>query len=111
MSRLHPVSIFLAVIALFATSVALAQTSRGTVTGIVTDASKASIPGAAVEIVHNETNVTRSTTTNEQGVYRFDAVDLGTYDVIVKAGGFKTRTSRAIPRSRFRLRRRSGAGT
>lgn len=74
-----------------------AQTSRGTVTGVVIDTSKASVPGAAVEITQKETNVTRSTTTNQDGVYRFDAVELGTYDVIVKGQGFKTYTSRDVP--------------
>lgn len=87
----------LAVFALLAVAGIYAQTSRGTVTGVVTDATRASVPGAGVEIVNKETNVTRSTTTNEQGVYRFDAVDPGTYDVSVKSQGFKVYTSRSVP--------------
>ena len=75
----------------------LAQTSRGTVTGTVADPQGASISGAAVELHHRETNQTRSTVTNEAGLYRFDAVDLGTYDVTVRAGGFKAYIKRAIP--------------
>ncbi|HYO80670.1 MAG TPA: carboxypeptidase regulatory-like domain-containing protein, partial [Bryobacteraceae bacterium] len=87
----------LAVLVLLAAVRVQAQTSRGTVTGVVSDSTRASVPGAGVEIVSKETNVVRSTTTNEQGVYRFDAVDPGTYDVSVKAQGFKAYTSRAIP--------------
>ncbi|MDZ4801192.1 MAG: carboxypeptidase regulatory-like domain-containing protein [Bryobacteraceae bacterium] len=75
----------------------MAQTSRGTVTGSVTDATKAAVPGATVEIKQKETNIVRTTSTNESGLYRFDAVDPGTYDVTVKSLGFKTYASRSIP--------------
>src|SRR5262245_4456308 len=75
----------------------LAQTSRGTVTGTVTDPQGASIKGATAELHHRETNQTRSTITNEAGLYRFDAVDLGTYDVTVRADGFKAHIKREIP--------------
>ena len=73
---------------LTAASAVLAQTSRGTVTGLVTDPQGASISGATAELHHRETNQTRSTVTSEVGLYRFDAVDLGTYDVTVRANGF-----------------------
>src|SRR5262249_13599552 len=68
---------------------ALAQTSRGTVSGLVLDPQKAAIPGATVDLTNNDTNVVRSTTTNEAGLYRFDAVDPGSYKVSVKHTGFK----------------------
>lgn len=73
------------------------QTSRGTVTGIVADSTGASVQGATVEIQNRETGVTRSTTTNVAGLYRFDAVDLGTYDLSIKRFGFKIYSSREIP--------------
>src|SRR4051794_28236855 len=73
---------------------ALSQTSRGTITGVVTDPTQATVSGANVEITQKETNVVRQTTTNQNGFYRFDAVDPGTYDVAVKATGFKTYASR-----------------
>jgi outer membrane receptor protein involved in Fe transport len=66
------------------------QTSRGTVTGIVTDPSAAVVPGATVELVGNETGVKRETKTNEAGLYRFDAVDLGSHRLTVTAAGFRT---------------------
>src|SRR3954447_12173962 len=74
-----------------------AQTSRGTVTGVVSDATRAAVPSATVEIINKETNVSRKTSTNAEGVYRFDAVDLGTYDITVSHTGFKTYTSRSVP--------------
>lgn len=66
------------------------QTSRGTLTGIVTDKSGAVVTKATVTITQEGTNLKRQTTTNEAGVYRFDAVDLGTYSVAVNAPGFRT---------------------
>src|SRR5687767_9147996 len=75
----------------------LAQTSRGTVTGTTLDPQGASIAGATVELHHRETNQTRSTVTNEAGLYRFDAVDLGTYDVTIRASGFKAFIKRELP--------------
>jgi len=76
--RVKTISLLLAlvVIALGATAVA-AQTSRGTVTGIVADPQGQVISGAEVELKNPLTNVSRTTTTNDTGLYRFDAVDLG----------------------------------
>ena len=63
----------------------LAQTSRGVVSGTVTDQTGAVISGADVELKKLATNEVRTTRTNDSGIYRFDAVDLGVYDVILKA--------------------------
>ena len=65
-----------------------AQTSRGTVSGIVADQTAAVIPGATVTLTSSETGVVRTTVTNGEGLYRFDAVDLGTYAVKVEASNF-----------------------
>jgi hypothetical protein len=75
---------------LVAVSVAVAQTSRGTVSGIVTDPTAAVIAGATVTLTNTQTGVERSTTTNSEGLYRFDAVDLGEYSVKAMADGFGT---------------------
>lgn len=64
------------------------QTSRGTLTGTVTDSSGAVVVKATVTITQAGTNLTRQTTTNEAGIYRFDAVDLGTYTLSVQGAGF-----------------------
>jgi len=69
--------------------VAFAQTSRGTVTGTVMDPTGGVIPDATVTLTNKETNVAREAKTNEAGIYRFDAVDLGTYRVTAKVGHFK----------------------
>jgi hypothetical protein len=77
--------------AVFALAVAAhSQTSRGTVTGTVLDASGAVIAGAHVTLTGVETGVRLSTDSNQAGVYRFDAVDLGAYELQVTHLGFRT---------------------
>jgi hypothetical protein len=73
---------------LLTTLAASAQTSRGTVSGLVTDQTGAVIPNATVTLTNTETTVSRTTVTNDEGLYRFDAVDLGTYNVKFTAAGF-----------------------
>ena len=60
-----------------------AQTSRGTVTGTVLDQSGAALSGAQARLTGVETDVKLPTESNDAGVYRFDAVDLG-----VLTGGY-----------------------
>jgi hypothetical protein len=72
------------------------QTSRGTVTGIVTDQNGSVVAGADVELKNAATNQARSTKTNDVGLYRFDAVELGVYDLTVRAKGFRTVTNTSL---------------
>ncbi len=65
-----------------------AQTSRGVVSGTVTDTNGAVVPGAEVKLINTATSVERSVITNGEGFYRFDAVDLGNYSVQISATGF-----------------------
>jgi Carboxypeptidase regulatory-like domain len=82
---------------------AFAQTSRGTVSGLVLDAQKLAVPGAAVELANTSTNVLRATATNEAGLYRFDAVDPGDYIVRVRHAGFKVFTAANLHASAAQL--------
>ena len=85
---MHPRVWILAAATILA-AVAQAQTSRGTVAGTVTDPTGAVVSGANVLLTHTQTGVRRSTTSNDAGIYRFDAVDLGVYELKVKQSGFK----------------------
>jgi protocatechuate 3,4-dioxygenase beta subunit len=67
-----------------------AQTSRGSVTGIVTDTQKAAVLNAKIELTGLGTNLTRTTRTNGSGLYRFEAVDPGAYKLTVQSIGFRT---------------------
>jgi outer membrane receptor protein involved in Fe transport len=75
----------------FVTAVPLgqSQTSKGTVAGTVTDPAGGAVPRAVVVLKQKETGAQRETTTNEAGIYRFEAVNLGTYDLTTKAPGFR----------------------
>lgn len=67
---------------------AQSQSSRGSVGGTVTDASGAVIPDAKVELTNQKSGVMRSTTTNADGIYRFEAVDPGLFDLKIGKAGF-----------------------
>jgi hypothetical protein len=59
------------------------------VTGTVLDPAGAVIRAAHVTLAGVETGVRLSTESNDAGVYRFDAVDLGIYDLQVTHSGFR----------------------
>jgi protocatechuate 3,4-dioxygenase beta subunit len=69
---------------------AQAQTSRGTVSGTVTDPSGAVVTRARVALTHTQTGLRLTATTNEAGIYRFDALDLGRYELKVAHPGFNS---------------------
>src|SRR5262249_27183515 len=64
------------------------ETSRGAVSAAVTDPTGAVISGAGVRLTSVATSVSRSTVTNGDGLYRFDAVDLDTYSIKFTSPGF-----------------------
>ena len=70
------------------TGLAIAQTSLGTIAGVVTDSQGAVIQNATVTAVSNTTGEKHTTTTNSLGAYRIEAVGLGAYTVSVKAPKF-----------------------
>jgi len=81
---------------LVSSMLAFAQTSRGTVSGVIKDQTGAVIPGATVTLTNTDTTVERTATTNDEGFYRFDAVDLGNYSVRIAAASFGTATKTGI---------------
>jgi hypothetical protein len=72
-----------------ATAAAYGQAVNGTLLGTITDASGAVVSGATVTITEVNTNLARSTVTNESGNFVFGNLERGTYRVEVQAAGFK----------------------
>lgn len=68
---------------------AQAQTSKGTLTGVIRDASGAVIANADVTVTNEQTTETRQTKSNSQGEYRVDAISAGSYSVRAEAPGFQ----------------------
>src|SRR5690349_9897924 len=78
----------LIVFSLLVTACLWGQTSRGTVAGTITDPSGAVIKGAQVSLKSLGTGIVRQATTNNEGTYRFDAVDPAAYEVTASFQGF-----------------------
>src|ERR1700730_7676989 len=68
---------------------AQAQTSKGTIVGVVRDATGAVIANAKVTVTAQETSESRGAVADAQGGFRIEAVNPGHYTVHVQAGGFE----------------------
>jgi outer membrane receptor protein involved in Fe transport len=77
-----------------ASSLGLAQTETGTVLGTVTDPQGAVVSGSTVTLTNVNTGQTRSTTSNDNGLYTFTNLQPGTYDLKVEAANFQATTKR-----------------
>src|ERR1700677_3220876 len=69
-------------------SSAHAQSTFGSIVGVVHDASQAVVPGASVEIRSLEENSTRSTSSHQNGSFEFVNLKPGHYAVVAQAQGF-----------------------
>jgi len=68
----------------------------GSITGIVTDQSGATIAGAKIIALNTVTNLKRETVSGSDGFYRFDLLPVGVYDVFAELEGFKKAVSSKI---------------
>ncbi|MGI9067902.1 MAG: carboxypeptidase regulatory-like domain-containing protein [Pyrinomonadaceae bacterium] len=65
-----------------------AATAR--ISGLVTDANGAAVPGSTVKLLDKTTKAEKTTTTNDEGRYAFANIDPGTYDITITLQGFRT---------------------
>ncbi len=77
----------LLVLALLPT-LAFGQATTGTINGVVTDTTKAILPGVTILVTSTGTGVTRTVTTDERGRYRVFSLTPGTYKVTADLTGF-----------------------
>src|SRR5687767_10091834 len=73
-----------------------AQSTTGTILGIVKDSTGAVLPGATVSVVNEETNVTRLATTNSVGEFKVEFLPVGVYRIDVALEGFKRSTRTGV---------------
>ncbi len=89
-------ALFLFVFISLGTPWVLAQTFRGHITGVITDASGAVVPGAKVTIANVATGLTRETATDAEGYYMVPELPIGEYTVSVEKAGFQTAVAKGI---------------
>jgi len=77
-------------------SAIVAQVATGNIGGYVRDPSGAGIPNASVTARMVEQQFTRSTETNNEGYYSFQAMPPGTYEVTFESKGFQRQTQQGI---------------
>ncbi|HET9792640.1 MAG TPA: carboxypeptidase-like regulatory domain-containing protein, partial [Candidatus Angelobacter sp.] len=65
-----------------------AQTTNGSITGTVTDASGAAVGGVQVQVSSKQTGLQRSGTTINNGTYKIPQLPPDTYDITVQKAGF-----------------------
>jgi len=74
---------------ILATSLGLWGQGSGDLTGVITDPSGAVVPKVTVKLTNDATGIARTTDTTGAGVYRFTALPVGTYTLLVDAKGFR----------------------
>ncbi|MGH9160472.1 MAG: TonB-dependent receptor domain-containing protein [Vicinamibacteraceae bacterium] len=70
-------------------SLGLAQIGRGVITGVVTDASSAVLPGVTVAVTNQETGAAQVAVSNERGLYSIPNLAPGTYSASFTLPGMK----------------------
>jgi hypothetical protein len=89
-------SLFLPICLLAASLPALTQTTLGTITGRVVDASGAAVGNAAVAATNTATGIVYRTATNDAGNYVLQQLAVGSYELAVEAKGFRKFVRRGI---------------
>jgi hypothetical protein len=70
--------------------------SFAAITGHAQDLNGASVPGATVTATNVETGITRTTQTTSDGLYRFDNLPPGIYDLSIEAHSFATTQVKSV---------------
>ncbi len=81
--------LLLSLVAILMPFAAFAQSSTGSVSGNVTDASGGALPGVTVTATNTATGVTRSVVSNSVGHYEVPLLPPGTYRVVAELSGFQ----------------------
>jgi Carboxypeptidase regulatory-like domain len=66
----------------------VSQVSTASLNGVVKDSTGAAIPNATVKLRNPDTNIERSTTSNNDGLYAFVSINPGKYTLEAEASGF-----------------------
>ena len=85
-------TLLVAILFVFAmTPIMKAQEATGKIIGTVTDPQGAVVPGAKITVTNTSdltTQISRETTTNQDGNYQVLSLPIGTYEVTIERQGF-----------------------
>src|SRR5437660_10075174 len=70
-------------------AISLAQETRATLSGTITDQSGAAVTGATLHLVNVDTSVEATTQSNQVGQYHFLYVNPGSYRLTAEMAGFR----------------------
>ena len=84
-----------ALLVAFATT-ANAQQTTGNITGRITDAQGAAVPGVTVTGKNDATGFVRTEVSDAEGIYRLLALPVGTYDIAAELSGFNKFERKAL---------------
>ena len=79
-----------ALLLLLSSASAFAQQTTGNITGRVVDQQGAAVPGASITAKNPATGLSRTETSDAEGVYRVAALPVGIYEVVAELTGFST---------------------
>ena len=82
-------SILVLLVVLSLASPASAQDPRGSITGVVTDATAATLPGVTVRVKNNDTGIEQQVMSSGDGRYQVLYLNPGIYSVTAELSGFK----------------------
>src|SRR5215510_11214711 len=89
--------LFAVAILMLATSAMSFAQGLTAVTGRVTDATGAVIPGVEITITNAATGAVRTVVSNEQGTYSATQLAPGTYNIKAELAGFKPKAANNVP--------------
>jgi len=78
-------------------ALATAQTTFGSLEGVVVDQSDARVSGASITVINLETNIARMVITDDRGFYRVPNLAVGIYTVKAQRSGFATAAENVVP--------------
>src|SRR5687768_3345433 len=73
-----------------------AQTERGAISGVVTDDTKAAVPGVAIKVINAGTNIATDVVSSESGGFSATNLPPGTYRIEATLQGFRTSNIQGI---------------
>jgi hypothetical protein len=82
--------LFGVLVVLLLSTTAVAQSTSGTIGGLVVDSNGAAIPGATITLIGEQKNDVRTTTTNDAGRFAFAALQPGSYGLKIEKNSFQT---------------------